>query len=342
MDNISTAELDLSIAETLDSAIDDGPALARHPELREFRDRLGGTPFLEAPGPAGGARILAKHEAHNPFGSVKDRAAYALFCDAIARHGDRPEPLRLLDFSGGNMARALGGLGALTGLTVRLAMPDKTPPSLLAKLRADGAQIDFVDTEEFLYGIIRRASAIAAEEPGWTLLHQHRNVCNVAMHQFGTGAEILAGLDGRAADVWVAAIGTGGTLAGVRRALLDGSPQLRVIGVSPAELPYGTLDRPNARPKFAGSAGLGHGLRQPFVEQLTPGAELRTVSYEAALRGMREYHSLTGHRIGSSSAANWLVAREVAADLDPNRIVVTLFADSGTAEDWERVNDLRE
>jgi cysteine synthase A len=334
---VLSTDLDLSITDPWAALPDDGPVLARYPALRGFRAGLGDTPLIEVPGPPGGARILAKDESGNPFGSVKDRAAYALLCDAVLRHGDTPRPLRLVDFSGGNMARALGGLGHLTGVPIRLAMPAGTPPSLLRRLEADGVRIDFVPTEQFLYGIMRRAAEIATAEPDWTMLRQHRNVGNVAVHEFGTGQELLMQLDGAVPAAWVAAIGTGGTIAGVARALRREFPTLTVVAVSPAELPYGTTEPPNARPKFAGSGGIGHGHRQPFVDVFVPDARQRTVTHARALAGMAEYRRLTGSTIGASSAANWLIAREIAADLPPNRVVVTLFADAGTAEDWARI-----
>lgn len=332
--------MDLSISDPLDELPDDSYALSRHPALKEFREQLGNTPLVEVPSFPGGARILAKYEFVNPFGSVKDRAAYALVCEAITRHGDKPEPLRIVDFSGGNMALALGRLGALAQIPIRLAMPDATPPSLLCKLEADGVQIDFVDSEKFLFGIIHRATAIAAEDPALSMLNQHRNVMNLAMHEFVTGREILEQLTGAAPRYWVAAIGTGGTIAGVARMLRRHFPDVSIVGVTPEELPYGTSLPPNARRKFAGAGGFGYGLRQPFVQIFVPDAVQRTVSYPRALSGMREFQRLTSTRIGASAAANWLVSYEIASGLSADETVVTLFADAGTAEDWERAENL--
>ncbi|WUH98863.1 pyridoxal-phosphate dependent enzyme [Spirillospora sp. NBC_00431] len=335
-------EMDLSVSPPLEDPPDDSTAIARYPVLAEFRERLGNTPLEPAPGPPGGAAIVAKHEFGNPFGSVKDRPAYALLCGAIDDHGDAPEPLRLVDFSGGNMARALSGLGALTGIPIRLAVPEAIAPSLQTALKEDGTELDFVPSDQFLYGIMRRAAAIAAEEPGWTLLHQHRNVRNVAVHQFGTGGEILRQLGSEVAGGWVAAIGTGGTLAGVDRALRSRFPDLAVTGVSPEELPYGTAEPPNARRKFPGSGGIGYGFRQPFVDRFMERRPAeRTVSYERALAAMNEFRDLTGLSIGPSSAANWLVAWDLAERMPPGRTVVTLFADAGTVEDWANAEAIR-
>lgn len=336
-----SVKMDLSVPDPLDDLPDESLALARYPALAEFRERLGNTPLDAVPGPPDGAGIMAKYEFRNPFGSVKDRPAYALLCGAVNDHGDAPEPLKLVDFSGGNMAKALSGLGALTGIPVRLAVPDSMPGSLLTTLKEHGAQLDLVSADQFLYGIMQRASAIAAEDPSWTLLHQHRNVRNLAVHQFGTGKEILDQLGSAVPGGWVAAIGTGGTLAGVSRALRGRYPDLAVVGVSPEEMPYGTSAPPNARRKFPGAGGIGYGFRQPFVDRLMEEPERRTVSYESALAAMNEFRDLTGHSIGPSSAANWLVARELAAQLPPDRTVVTLFADAGTVEDWANAEALR-
>lgn len=340
MHRVPERAFDLSISEPLTAVPDDSDALARHPALKDFRSRLGATPLVEVSSPPGGATILAKLEFANPFGSVKDRAAYALFCGAITDHGDRPEQLRLVDFSGGNMARALGGLGALTGIPVRLAVPDSTPPSLLGQLRADHVHLDFVAAEQFLYGIIRRAGEIAAVDPGLRILHQHRNPLNLAVHEFMTGAEIVGQLDGRTPGHWVAAIGTGGTIAGITRALRRSGGSPSVVGVTPAEMPYGTAQPPNGQRKFAGAGGFGYGMRQPFVDGFVPDASQRTVPYHEALSAMIRFRELTGMAIGASAAANWSVCYSLAETLGDDQVVLTLFADAGTPEDWQRAEVL--
>jgi len=336
MTEVRHPEIDLSISEPLSLAVGESSVLAAYPGLRAFRAQLGSTPLVEVPGPPGGAAVFAKYEFANPFGSVKDRTAYSLICDAVNTWGDRPEPLKILDASGGNMARALSKLGALMGVQVRVVVPGSVPASLLADLRAAGAEVELADPAEFLIGIIRKSEEIAAREPGWTLLSQHRNVANVAIHEFVTGREIIGQLDGARPACWVAAVGSGGTVSGVARALRTRFPDVSVIGVTPAELPYGTELPPNGEPKFAGAGGLGHGLRQPFVDNLVPDLRSVQVSHACALDGMRDFHSRTGTRIGASSAANWITAYQAAQDLGADDIVVTLFADAGSQEDWAK------
>ncbi|MEU9123487.1 pyridoxal-phosphate dependent enzyme [Streptomyces sp. NPDC048506] len=187
---------------------------------------------------------------------------------------------------------------------------------------------------------MRRASEIAEEDPGWTLLAQHRNMANVAAHQFFTGREIVGQLDGVRPSAVVAAVGSGGMLAGVARALRGIAPGLSVIGVTPDELPYGTPEPPNAQPKFAGAGGLTYGMRQPFVEKLLPEFESAQVGHREALTAMYDFWKETGTRIGSSAGASWLIAREKAKNLGPDNTVVTVFADSGSKEDWEKAEGM--
>jgi cysteine synthase A len=338
MTQVLPDELGLTLAEPLPGLPDESITLKRYPALKDFRARLGDTPLREVPGPDGGARILAKCEFANPFGSVKDRAAYALLCAAVEAHDAAAGPLKLLDFSGGNFALALAGLGELTGIPIRLAVPDLIPPSIRTRLAEQRVWIEPVPTEQFLYGIVRRALEIAAAEPDWTMLHQMRNMANVAIHEHMTGEEIVAQLGETRPWGFVATIGTGGTLAGVGRRLRRAyGPQVRLVGVSPQELPYGTPEPPNKKPKLAGSGGLGYGLRQPFVDHMASGTVHRLIDYPRAQEAMVEFRELTGTRIGASAAANWIVAREFAATLSPDQVVITLFADAGLPEEWARV-----
>ncbi len=310
----------------------------RFPAYGEFGRSLGGTPLVEVPGPEGGAAVLAKCEWGNPEGSVKDRVAYALIGAALQEHGDRPlEELRILEYSGGNLARALSRLCYELGLPARFVLSSGSPPSLLDVLARRGVTVDLVDKELGFVEVIRRALRIAAEEPEWHLLYQHRNPANLAYHEQSTGAEIVAGLGTRTPDAWVASIGTGGTLIGVLRALQAAYPQVRAIATCPSELPYGSAEPPNGRPKFAGSGGFGDGIRQPFVTFYDDEIEHHNVSYPRCVEAMVEFRERSGLRIGSSAAANWLVACDIAAALPASATVVTVFPDAGTPEEWERI-----
>ncbi|WP_413742179.1 pyridoxal-phosphate dependent enzyme [Sodalis sp. RH15] len=311
--------------------------LKMFPQLASFYDALGNTPLHEVPGPEGGARILAKVESANPFGSVKDRTAFGLMCDAVNRHDFNQGPLKLLDASGGNMGRALAMLGNLCDIPVHLVIPDSSPDTLVNCLREANAELTLVDKQHFLLGMIARAQEIKRRDPSWTLLSQHLNLANVAVHQHQTGKEILRQLAGARADGWVASVGTGGTLSGVYAALAFDNPNLKVQGTTPSEMPFATFAPPDGRDKYAGAGGMGFGFRQPFITRMTPDeVPFYHVGYEEALGAMYEFNHLTGIRIGASSAANWRSAYYLARALGPDERVITLFADAGSDRDRER------
>lgn len=318
-------------------AIDFAALHARYPALADFHAELGKTELLEIPSTPGAARILAKCEWQNPVGSIKDRVAYALMCDALARHGERPlNELRILEYSGGNLADALSLLGANLGIPMRFVLSSAAPASLLAKLDSRRANVDLVDKELGFIAVQRQAVRIAQQDDRWTLLYQHRNPVNMAFQRDTTGAEIVDQLGDRPASAWVASIGTGGTLMGVSQALRRAFPSVRTVGVTPAELPYGSPLPPNGLPKYAGSGGMGDGVRQPFVRMDDAAVEHHAVSFPESLKGMALFRELTGIRIGSSAAANWLVAKRISSELPQHTAVVTVFPDAGTPEEWKK------
>ena len=169
--------------------------------------------------------------------------------------------------------------------------------------------MDLVDKELGFIAVLNEALAIADREPGWTLLYQHRNPSNLAWHRDTTGAEIVRQVEEARCfpTAWVASVGTGGTLVSVAHALRAMNPSLRTVGVTPKELPYGSDQPPNGLPKFAGSGGMGNGVRQPFVHADTGCIEHRAISFEQSIRAMENFLTMTGTRVGSSAAANWLV-----------------------------------
>nr|WP_272919516.1 pyridoxal-phosphate dependent enzyme [Amycolatopsis rubida] len=276
------------------------------------------TRLAEVPGPAGGARVLAKHEYENPTGSDADRVAYALVCQAIGASARQP---RFVAAAGADLARALSRLCSLIGAPLRLVLAEE------AALGPDGAgvRVDRSAPEDGLLGAIALAEEIAEAGPEWILLAAHRDPVCVAMHEFVTGREIIGQLDGLVPAAWVCGTGTGGCLAGVTRALRATGADPVVTGVTAAELPYGSAAAP--RSGLPGWAGLGHGYRQPLVEGELPDLATESVRMAEARAGIREFRAATGREIGSASAANWLVARAVAAKLPPEDVVVTMFPD---------------
>jgi cysteine synthase A len=319
--------------------VDIAGVLDRFPALAAFAGQLGRTPLQEVPVPAGSARVLAKAEWRNPCGSVKDRTAFALLCDFLSQH-ENPAAVPLIEYSGGNLAGPLSVLAEQLGIDLTLVLSDATPDDYVHQLRGHGAKVELVDRCHGFLAVMNRARELAAA-PGAhrQLLYQHRSQANVWMHRTSTGPEIadqLAGeFGGLVPDRFVASVGTGGTLVGVLAALKARHPAVRGVAVTPSELPYGSPLPPNGKPKYAGSGGLGDGIRQPFVlDGESDIAEFHTLSRDDALAAMAEYLDRTGTRIGSSAAANWKVAAEVARRLGPDGVVVTIFPDAGSPSEW--------
>lgn len=308
----------------------------RYPALAQFHAELGDTELREVPSVPGGAHILAKCEWQNPVGSIKDRTGYALLADALYRHGRHPdEPLKIVAYSGGDLADAMSLLGSRIGVATRFVLGSFVPQSLLDTLASRGAVVDLVPKERGFLLTIRTAQRIAVAEPDWTLVFQHNNPANVAFHELTTGGEIVRQLGDRRPDLWVASIGSGGTLVGVLRALRGRFPDVRAVGVTPAEAPYGQLGVPTGKATYEGSGGHGYGIRQPIVKAHDGWvAEHRQVSCDRAIEAMGEFFDLTGIRIGSSAAANWLVAKDYAARLRSAAVIVTVFPCPGTPEQW--------
>jgi cysteine synthase A len=335
----ATATVDRPWSMDTEYSIDVAGVTGRFPALESFRRGLGRTPLLDVPVPAGSARVLAKAEWENPCGSIKDRTAFALLCEFLAHRAD-PADLPLIEYSGGNLANPLSVLAEQLGIDLTLVLSDATPHDYVHRLRDHGAKVELVDRHAGFLGVMEHARDMAAT-PGTPrhLLYQHRSQANVWMHRTSTGAEIvdqLAGeFGGLVPDRFVASIGTGGTLAGVLAALKTRHAAVRGVAVTPSELPYGSAVAPNGKPKYAGSGGLGDGIRQPFVREVEADiAEYHTVSRDDALAGMAEYLDRTGIRIGSSAAANWRVALDVAARIGPDGLVVTVFPDAGSPSEW--------
>jgi cysteine synthase A len=308
----------------------DQDLLRAYPALDDYLLRLGETPLLEVPGPGKGGRVFAKAEWANPNGTVKDRVAFALLYQRLCETPPRERSaLRLLEYSGGSLAKALAALCADLRIPLALMLPDSTNPTVLAALTGLGTEVLLSPAGEGFWGVVQRVRQVAEERPDYSLLLQGWNPANTWVHRETTGREIVAQLPRSAVYgpcAWVATVGTGGTLAGVYQALSEAIPHVQLYLTSPAELPYGTDAPPNSRPRFLGAGGFGHGRRQPFVAPLE-GRIVRhyRVGYSEALAGVREFHTLTGLRLGSSAAANWLAARDVAARLGPGSMVVTVF-----------------
>lgn len=300
---------------------------------------VGDTPLVDVPSPMGGARIMAKLEWQNPAGTIKDRVACGLVAHYVLSADPARSPRKLVEYSGGSMARALASVCGEAGVDLTIVTyPCKPGDEFYDYLAQRGVTIRCITEEQVFLDLMTTSREIAEREPDRFWLFQHRNPMNADLHEVSTGREIVRQLGDRDPAVWVASIGTGGTLMGTARALRSEYGDVRVVATTPSEAPYGMLSAGHNIPVYSGSGGHGWGIRQPLVRDDTELTH-RCVSKEVSLSGMRHFRDLTGMQIGSSAAANWIISFEIAATLDPSDTVVTVFPSAGTPTDLKEAFD---
>jgi cysteine synthase B len=309
-------------------------AAARPPTgvLADVTAVIGHTPMVElrrlAPRPS--VRLFAKVEGANPTGSVKDRIALSMLTEARVSGALRPGQT-IFEPSSGNTGISLAMVGRLMGHPVRVVMPDNTTPEREQLLRAYGADIVFSPGAEGSNGAIRMAEQLAAEDPSLFMPFQYANEANPRAHEEGTGLEILEAVPD--VHVFVAGLGTGGTLTGVGRALKAARPTVRIVAAEP--LPGEQVQ---------GLRSLDEGYVPPVLDA-TVLDDRFLVSNREAVVGVRRLMNEEGIFAGLSSGAALSVALRVAEDLD-HRSVVVLLADGGakyvSAGLWDRDLDALE
>lgn len=198
---------------------------------------FGGTPLVRLNRVTDGApaTVLAKLEFYNPSASVKDRLGIAIV-DAAEASGELAPGGTIVEATSGNTGIALAMVGAARGYRVIIAMPETMSRERRGLLRAYGAELVLTPGGEGMKGAVARAEQIVAETPGAVLAKQFENPANVAIHRRTTAEEIWNDTDG-GVDVFVAGIGTGGTISGVGQVLKERKPGVRIVGVEPAESP---------------------------------------------------------------------------------------------------------
>ncbi len=276
---------------------------------------IGNPPMVElrrlAPHP--GVRLFAKLEGNNPTGSVKDRVARAMIESAVADGSLNPGQT-ILEPSSGNTGISLAMIGARLGHPVRIVMPDNTTPERAQLLRLFGAQIIPSPGGEGSNGAIRLAQSLADADPSLFMPYQYGNAANPLAHHDTTGPEILAQVP--EVDVFVAGLGTGGTLTGVGRYLKERRPGVRIIAAEP--LPGEQVQ---------GLRSLEEGFVPPVLDASVLDDRF-LVSNRDALIGVRQLLDREGIFAGLSSGAAIAVALRVAREMGGGAIVV-LLADAG-------------
>ena len=290
---------------------------------KNLTELIGRTPLLEI-GPFEGqqARILAKVEYFNPGGSVKDRIALAMIEDAEQKGILKPGAT-IIEPTSGNTGVGLAWVGAAKGYKTILTMPDTMSLERRNLLKALGARLVLTPGAEGMKGAIAKAEALKAEIPGAVILGQFVNPANPAVHARTTGVEIWDDTAG-AVDIFVAGVGTGGTVSGVGQALKARRPDVRIVAVEPASSPV--LSRGvGGKHKIQ---GIGAGF-VPATYDATVVDEVLPVSDEDAVRGGRML-SARGLLVGiSSGAAFWAALTLARKPENAGKTIVALLPDTG-------------
>lgn len=282
---------------------------------------IGHTPMLEVP--AGDARLLLKLEHFNPGGSVKDRTALAMIDDAEQR-GLLTAGGTIIEPTSGNTGVGLAWIGRLKGYRVILTMPDTMSVERRKLLAVYGAELVLTPGAQGMKGAIAKAEELHAATPNSIILGQFVNPANPAIHYATTGQEIWSDTEGKV-DVFVAGVGTGGTVSGVGRALKEHNLAVEIIAVEPASSPV--LSKGQAGPHTIQGIGAG------FVPETYQGGyidRVLTVTNEEALAAAKQLASEYGLLVGISSGATFHAAYQLA--LQPayaGRTIVALLPDTG-------------
>lgn len=286
---------------------------------------VGDTPLLELCRfePDLPATVLAKLECMNPAGSAKDRVAVRMIACA-ERDGLLQPGGTIIEPTSGNTGIGLAAAGAAKGYHVILTMPDTMSVERRNLIAAYGAEIVLTPGAEGMNGAVKKAEELHAELPGSILAGQFSNPANPEAHRLTTGPEIWTDTAGKV-DIFVAGIGTGGTISGTGRYLKEKNPHIRVVGVEPAASPLLTQGH-------AGPHGL-QGIGANFVpENLDRSVvdEILTVqdadAYEAGRRLARREGILVGI---TSGAAVWAAAELAKRPENRGKVIVALLPDSG-------------
>ncbi|RHE90657.1 cysteine synthase A [Bacteroides intestinalis] len=267
--------------------------------------------------------IIAKLEAFNPAGSVKDRVALAMIEDAEAR-GALKSGATIIEPTSGNTGVGLAMVATIKGYHLMLTMPETMSIERRNLLKALGAEIVLTDGLAGMAGSIAKAQELRASIPGSVILQQFENPSNAQIHTLTTGEEIWTDTDGKV-DVFVAGVGTGGTICGVARALKKHNPNVYIVAVEPESSPVleGGVEGPHR------IQGIGANFI-PAIYDASVVDEVFPVPDDEAIRGGRELASAEGLLAGISSGAAVYAARLLAQRPEfADKKIVVLLPDTG-------------
>lgn len=289
---------------------------------------IGGTPILKLnqysqKAGATDATILAKLEYLNPAGSVKDRIALAMIEDA-EKQGILQPGATIIEPTSGNTGIGLAAVAAAKGYRAILTLPDTMSVERRNLLKAYGAELVLTEGAKGMKGAIAKAEELKEEIEGAVILGQFANPANPAVHKATTGPEIWGQTDGKV-DIFVAGVGTGGTITGVGEYLKEKNPNVKIVAVEPAGSPVLSTGTPGVHK----IQGIGAGF-VPQVLNTNVYDEIITIENEDAFAEGRNFAVSEGILVGISSGAA-LKAASILASRPENKgkTIVALLPDSG-------------
>ncbi len=294
---------------------------------KSLTELVGNTPLLELSAFEKknnlGARVVAKLEYFNPAGSVKDRVALAMIEDAEKR-GVLKTGATIVEPTSGNTGIGLAFVSAIKGYRLILTMPDTMSVERRNLLRALGAEIVLTPGTAGMKGAIEKAEELKSSIDGAVILQQFENPANPAAHRATTAEEIWRDTDGKV-DIFVAGVGTGGTVSGVGARLKELNPNIKIVAAEPKDSPVLSGGKPGSHK----IQGIGAGF-VPRIYNAGVVDEILQVENDDAIRTSRQLAGCEGLLVGiSSGAAVWVASVLAARAENKGKTIVALLPDTG-------------
>lgn len=291
--------------------------------IHSITEAIGNTPLLklEKLSKECNANIFAKCEFFNPTSSVKDRIALGMIEDAL-QSGAIKADTTIIEPTSGNTGIGLAAVCAAKGIKLILTMPESMSIERRRLMAALGAQLVLTPKEKGMKGAVECAEELKAKTPNSIILQQFQNPANPKKHRETTALEILDALDNQV-DIFISAVGTGGTLSGVGSILKARNPNAKIIAVEPINSAVISGEQPGPHK----IQGIGAGFIPDTLDTKLIDSILK-VDVEWAYKESREIAKSAGVLVGISSGANLWAAREIAKT-NPGKNIVTILCDTG-------------
>ena len=286
-------------------------------------DLIGATPVLKLNKLVKGdmADIYVKLEKYNPAGSIKDRAALGMI-ETAEKLGLLKEGFTIVEPTSGNMGIALAMIGRIKGYEVIIVMPDTMSVERRSLIKAYGAQLVLTDGTKGMKGAINKAKEVAEGKPNFFIPQQFTNLANPEKHYDTTAEEIVKDVED--VDIFVAGVGTGGTIAGVGRKLKEIKKGIKIVAVEPQKSPVLSGGEPGPHK----IQGIGAGFT-PDIYDSRVVDEIIKITDEEAFEMAKKMAKEEGVLVGISTGANIAAAIKIAIKLGKGKKIVTVAPDGG-------------